>query len=172
VNEDVVWIELGRLGPPYGIKGWIHVKSYTDPPERLLQYQEWVLRLPGGERQIRRVAAARTHAAGLVAHLEGVAGRAEAAAMSGAVVEIERAALPRLGEQEYYRADLIGFGVRNLEGADLGQVSHFIDAPSGAVMVTKDAGGREHWVLAAPKHLREVRLATREVVVDWPAELE
>jgi len=172
VNEEVVWIELGRLGAPYGIRGWIHVESYTEPPARLLEYRQWALRLPGGERQLRLVSAARPHAAGLVAQLEGVSGREAAAALTGAVVEVDRAALPPLGEHEYYRADLSGFRVRNLEGADLGTVSHFMDAPAGAVMITKEAGGREHWVLALPKHLRRVNPAAREIVVDWPAELD
>ena len=167
-----MWIELGRLGAPYGIKGWIHVESHTDPPERLLEYREWVLRLASGERVMRRVVGARRHADGLVAHLEGVAGRDEAAALTGAVVEVERSTLPRLNEREYYRADLIGLPVRNLEGADLGRVSHFVDAPAGTVMVTKAPDGQECWVLANPKHLRRVDLMGREIVVDWPARLE
>jgi len=167
-----MWVELGRLGAPYGIKGWIHVESHTDPPQRLLEYREWVLRLASGERVTRRVAGARRHADGLVAHLEGVAGRDEAAALTGAVIEVERSTLPRLNEREYYRADLIGLPVRNLEGADLGRVSHFVDAPAGAVMVTKAPDGQERWVLANPTHLRRVDLAAREIVVDWPAELE
>jgi 16S rRNA processing protein RimM len=168
----VAWIELGRLGAPYGLSGWMHVDSHTDPPERLLEYREWVLRFASGERHRRRVSGARTHGQGLVARLEGVADRSAAAALSGASIEIERAALPELGEREYYRADLIGCTVRNLEGADLGSVSHFVDAPTGAVMVTRGPGGREHWVLAAPKHLRRVDLTAGEIVVDWPAELE
>jgi 16S rRNA processing protein RimM len=167
-----MWVELGRLGAPYGIKGWIHVESHTDPPQRLLEYREWVLRLASGERVTRRVAEARQHADGLVAHLEGVAGRDEAAALTGAAIEVERSTLPRLNEREYYRADLIGLPVRNLEGADLGRVSHFVDAPAGAVMVTKAPDGQERWVLANPTHLRRVDLAAREIVVDWPAELE
>ena len=88
------------------------------------------------------------------------------------VAASRRAALPPLGEREYYRADLTGFRVRNLEGAELGVVSRFVDAPAGAVMVTKEPGGREHWVLAVPKHLRKVDTAARTVLVDWPAELE
>jgi len=40
------------------------------------------------------------------------------------------------------------------------------------VMVTQEPGGREHWVLAAPPHLRRVDLATGEILVDWPAELK
>ena len=163
---------MGRLGAPYGIKGWIHVESHTDPPQRLLEYRQWVLRLASGERVTRRVAAGRVHAGALVAQLDEVRTRNEAAALTGAVVEVDRAALPPTGEREYYRADLVGFCVRNLEGADLGVVSHFVDAPAGAVMVTRAIDGHEHWVLADPRHLRRVDLAAREIVVHWPAELE
>ncbi len=168
----MAWIELGRLGAPYGTKGWLHVDSYTDPPDGLLKYREWALRLASGERVTRRVATGRGHGRGLVAQLEGVASREGAAALTGAAVEVERAALPPTGEREYYRADLVGFAVRNLEGVALGTVSHFVDPPAGVVMVTREPQGREHWVPASPKHLRTVDLAQRIVVVDWPAELE
>jgi len=168
----VAWIEIGRLGAPYGTKGWLHVDSYTDPPDGLLKYREWALRLASGERVTRRVASGRGHGRGLVAQLEGVASREGAAALTGAVVEVERATLPPAGEHQYYRADLVGLAVRNLEGVALGTVSHFVDAPAGAVMVTREPGGREHWVLASPKHLRNVDLSQGLVVVDWPAGLE
>lgn len=168
----MAWVELGRLGAPYGVKGWVHVESYTDPPERLLEHRDWALRLPSGERVTRHLAEGRVHGTGLAARLEGVSERNGAAALTGAVVEVERASLPPTGEREYYRADLIGFGVRNLEGACLGKVSHFVDAPRGAVMVTKEADGREHWVLAGPPHLQRVDLAARMIEVDWPRELD
>ncbi|HET7755914.1 MAG TPA: ribosome maturation factor RimM [Steroidobacteraceae bacterium] len=168
----MAWIELGRLGAPYGVKGWVHVDSYTDPPLGLLQYRQWALRLGSGARITRRLAAGRGHGAGLVAQLEGVTDRRQAAALTGAVIEVQRAALPRPGTHEYYCADLVGLSVRNLEGVALGTVSHFVDPPGGAVMVTREAGGREHWVPAGPKHLRKVDLAAGVIVVDWPAELE
>ncbi len=82
------WIELGRLGAPFGIKGWVHVDSFTDPAERLLEYREWALRLASGERLSRRVVTGRAHGAGLVARLEAVADRESAARLTGAVVEV------------------------------------------------------------------------------------
>ena len=166
------WIELGRVGAPFGIKGWLHVESHTDPPESLLGYPEWTLRLASGTRLTRKLSEGRRHAEGLVAHLEGVDDRGEAATLTGAVIEVERAQLPRLANREYYRADLVGLRVRNLEGAELGTVSHFVDAPAGAVMVAREAGGREHWVPATPPRLHRVDLAAGEILVDWPAELE
>ena len=166
------WIELGRLGAPYGNRGWIHVDSHTDPPERLLEYRSWVLRRADGRREARAIEAGRLHQGRLVVLLEGAASREAAAALTGTVVEVERSALPRPGAREYYRADLIGMRVRNLEGADFGTVSHFVDAPQGALMVAVDGVGRERWLRAAPPHLQRVDLDAREVVVDWPAELE
>jgi len=130
------------------------------------------LRLASGEQLTRRVAEGRRHAEGLVAHLEGVDDRGEAATLTGAVIEVERTALPPLAEREYYRADLVGLRVRNLEGTALGTVSHFVEAPAGAVMVTREESGREHWVPAAPPHLQRVDLAAGEILVDWPAELK
>jgi 16S rRNA processing protein RimM len=117
-----------------------------------------------------------------VVRLEGVENRDGAALLTGAWVEVERAELPPTGDREYYRADLMGFEVTNLEGIALGHVAYFIDAPTGPVMVVEDRKGaeagtdtasrREHWVLADPAHLRRVDLAAGLILVDWPAELE
>ena len=55
------WVELGRIGAPFGVKGWMHVDSYTDPPDGLLGYPQWVLRVGSGERITRKVAEGREH---------------------------------------------------------------------------------------------------------------
>ena len=176
------WVELGRIGAPFGLAGWVHVSSFTEPPERLLEYDEWALRPEGGERRPYRLVEGHLHGERLVARLDGVGSREGAALLTGAWVEIERAALPPTGDREYYRADLIGLEVLNLEGLALGRVAYFIDAPAGAVMVvenrvatavgTPEASRREHWVLADPAHLRRVDLTAGRILVDWPAELE
>ena len=164
------WIELGRIGAPYGVKGWMHVESHTDPPERLLEYRQWAVRLGSGERVAHRVAEGRAHSRRVVARLEGIEDRDQAATLTGAVIEVERAELPPTGDREYYRADLVGLKVSNLEGAELGTVAYFVDTPTGPVMVVQDGAGREHWVLATPRHLRKVDLAAGQVLVDWQAE--
>jgi 16S rRNA processing protein RimM len=178
----VRWVELGRIGAPFGLMGSVHVTSYTEPPEALLEYREWALRPEGGERRKHRLIEGQLQGERLVVRLEGMESRDAAALLTGAWVEIERAELPPTGDREYYRADLIGLEVENLEGVALGRVAYFIDAPAGAVMVvedregaaaaTREASRREHWVLADPAHLRRVDLAAGRIVVDWPAELE
>ena len=176
------WVELGRIGAPFGLAGSLHVSSYTDPPEALLEYEEWALRPEGGERKTLRVVEGHLHGERLVVRLEGVESREAAALLTGAWVEVERSDLPPTGDREYYRADLVGLEVENLEGIGLGRVAYFIDAPAGAVMVVQDRGDAaegargasrgEHWILADPAHLRRVDLAAGRILVDWPAELE
>jgi 16S rRNA processing protein RimM len=108
----------------------------------------------------------------LVARLEGVEDRDAAAALTGTVIEVQRSDLPPPGKRQHYQADLVGLGVRNLEGVELGKVAQFVDAPTGPVMVVKDAEGREHWVLATPRYLRKVEIEAGSILVDWPVELE
>jgi 16S rRNA processing protein RimM len=63
------------VGAPWGVKGWIHVDSYTDPPDGILEYRQWTLRLGSGERITRRLIEGRPHSDRLVARLEGIEDR-------------------------------------------------------------------------------------------------
>jgi 16S rRNA processing protein RimM len=150
----------------------MHVDSYTDPPEGLLEYPQWVVRVGSGDRVTRKVAEGHPHGDRLVARLDGVEDRDAAAFLTGAVIEVQRTDLPPPGKRQHYRADLVGLAVRNLEGVEMGRVAQFVDAPTGPVMVVKDVEGREHWVLATPQHLRKVEVDAGLILVDWPLEDE
>jgi len=163
-------VELGRIGGPFGVKGWVRVQSFTEPPEGLLGFRRWSLRVGVEERRDVRLLEGHRQGRGLVARLAEVDDAAAAAALRGAFVEVARDALPPAGEGQFYQVDLIGLAVRNLEGVELGRLEHFFDAPAHAVMVVR--GEREHWVPATPRHLRRVDLAAGQIVVDWPAVLE
>jgi 16S rRNA processing protein RimM len=154
------------VGAPWGVKGWIHVDSYTDPPDGILEYRQWGLRLGSGERVTRRVIEGHPHSDRLVARLEGIEDRERAATLTGAIIEVARADLPPTGEREYYQADLLDLPVRNLEGAELGKVGYFVDTPTGPMMVVQ--GEREYWIPAIPRHLSKVDLAAGLILVDWP----
>jgi 16S rRNA processing protein RimM len=160
------WVELGRIGAPHGVQGWLRVQSYTDPPEGLLKFRRWSVRLGGAERVEHTLVAGQLQGRGLVVRLEGIDDRDAAARLTGGSIEVGRHELPPAGERKFYRADLIGFKVRNAEGVELGVVEYFVDAPAGAVMVVR--GEREHWIPATPQHLRRVELAAGSIVVDWP----
>ena len=157
-------IELGIVGAPFGVRGWVKLHSYTDPPERLLDHRQLQLKL-GGALRTYAVEAGGRSGGRLTVKLEGIEDRDAAQALRGAVIGVPRSELPPREDRDFYRADLIGCEVVNLAGVRLGAVSHFIEIPAHALMVVR--GEREYWVPAVPRHLRRVDLKARQVVVDW-----
>jgi 16S rRNA processing protein RimM len=99
--------------------------------------------------------------------LAGVEDRDQAQALRGAAVCVPRSVLPPRDDRDFYRADLIGCEVVNLDGVGLGLVQHFIETPAQVLMVVR--GTQEFWIPAVPQHLRRVDLQARRVVVDWSA---
>lgn len=162
-------LTLGQVSTAHGIRGWVLVRSFADPPDSLLDHDEWQLAAPNGATRTVRLLEGAPHQDRLRVHLEGIDDRNAALALSGWWVRIARSALPPLEEGEHYRDDLVGFTVRNVEGVELGKVDYFADLPAGAVMVVK--GAREHLVPVDPRHLLKVRAPERLIEVDWPAEL-
>jgi 16S rRNA processing protein RimM len=165
-------LTLGQVATAHGIRGWVLVRSFADPPDSLLGYDEWQLTAPSGATRTVRVLEGAPYQDRLRVLLEGVEDRSAALALSGWKVQIAREQLPALDEREHYRDDLVGFVVHNVEGVELGKVDYFADLPAGAVMVVRQGNGdREHWVPASPQHLLKIRAAERAILVDWPAEL-
>jgi 16S rRNA processing protein RimM len=161
-------VALGRIASPFGVKGWVKVKSYTEPLEGILGYPEWHVEVPGAGRQLLRPVEGRRHGEMVVARLAGVDSREAAAALLHGEVRVPRSALPDPGLGQYYWADLVGLAVVTLEGVGLGKVDHFVETPANPVMVV--LGERERWLPLVPQHLKRVDLAAGQVVVDWDPE--
>jgi 16S rRNA processing protein RimM len=163
-------LTLGQVGAPHGIAGWVLVRSFADPPDSLLDYDEWQLAAPDGSVRTMRLLEGAPYKLGLRVRFEGVDERNGAQALNGCMVRIARGQLPKLEQGEHYRDDLVGFAVRNVEGEALGTVDYFADLPGGAVMVVK--GAKEHWIPVSPQRLVRIDAPARSLEVDWPAELE
>jgi 16S rRNA processing protein RimM len=164
MNERLV--EVGRLGAAHGVRGWLRVQSFTDPPQRLFEWHRWLLKSPGRPDREVQLLEARPQGDGWIALIEGVVERDGASLLTGQMILVERELLPKPEGREHYREDLVGFEAKNVEGALLGLVDHFIDTPGNAVMVIK--GVREHLVPVTKQHLRSVDVEARKLVVDWP----
>jgi 16S rRNA processing protein RimM len=163
-DDPSALIQLGFVGAPFGVRGWIKLRSHTDPPERLLEHRSLVLG-QGGVWQNYRIEASGRSGGALTVKLAGIENRDQAQALRGAQVCVPRSELPQRESRDFYRADLIGCEVVNLDGISLGNVQHFIESPAQVLMVVR--GTREFWIPAVPQHLRRVDLQARRVVVDW-----
>jgi 16S rRNA processing protein RimM len=162
---------MGRVGAPHGVRGALRVQPLSSDPGALLAHRQWWLRRPGGgDWRGYRLLAGREQPGALVVELEGIASREEAAALRGMEIGVPRDALPALGEDEYYEADLVGMAVMNRAGETLGEVAGF--AASGAhpiVRVVADDATERLIPWVAP-YIDRVDLAARRIDVDWPAD--
>jgi 16S rRNA processing protein RimM len=155
---------MGRVAGLFGVKGWVKVHSYTRPRDAILDYDTWQLKFADGWREF-EVVEGRMQGAGVIARLKGIEDRDAAAKLVGVDIAIERSQLPALKPGEVYWADLEGMKVINLDGVDLGTVSHLFETGANDVMVVQ--GERERLLPYIASVIRDVDLANRIVRVDW-----
>lgn len=163
------WIIIGRIGAPYGVKGWSKVQSFTEIPSNILDYAPWYLRpekVEGAEWREAHVDGARVHGKGIVAQFAGCADRDAAALMRGQEIAVRRDQLPAAEDGEYYWVDLVGLRVETLAGVELGQVTEMMATGANDVMVVK--GERERLIPFVTGHIvKDVDLAAGVIRVDW-----
>ncbi len=121
-------ILMGVIGRPHGVRGLVHVHSYTADPADLALYnpllddkgQAWSLAWRGeGVAELRD------------AKGRPVADRTEAERLVNTKFFVERHRLPAVDADEFYLADLVGLEARNEAGAAIGRVAAVHDYGAG-----------------------------------------
>lgn len=155
---------LGKVAGTFGVKGWIKIKSYTEPVDNILDYGVW--QLGRAERWTPvKVEAGRVTDKGVLAKLEGLESPEEARLKVGLELGVWRSEMPPPGPGEYYWNDLEGIEAVSEAGERLGKVERFEATPAGTVMVIR--GDREHWVPFVKERILKVELDAGRIVVDW-----
>lgn len=111
-------IALAAVAGAHGVKGELRLKLFTDSIDNVSRHE--ALYIAGVKR---RLLAVRDSGKMAVARFEGVDDRSAAEALRGALVEIDRSALPPLEEGEYYHSDLIGLEALDRDGNRVGTVA-------------------------------------------------
>jgi 16S rRNA processing protein RimM len=132
-NKPVV---AGKLGAPYGIKGWLKVHSFTDDPEGIFDFSPWLIGQQGNWQAI-EVTDWRRHNKSFIAKLANVEDRDQANLLTNYEIAIYESQLPDLPEGEFYWRDLIGLSVVTDKGYDLGKVDDLMETGSNDVLVVK-----------------------------------
>jgi len=162
-------IQLGKVHGAFGVRGEVKLESFTEPRSAIFRYQPWVLRDGrGGERTLSG-ARGRETPKGVVATLPDIADRDAAEAARGLEVWVPREALPPPAPGEYYWVDLEGLRVRNVDGVDLGTVSHLFSTGANDVLVAQSE--RERMIpFIVPDYIVSIDFDAGLVTVDWDAD--
>jgi 16S rRNA processing protein RimM len=160
-------IVVGRIAGVFGIRGWLRVFSYTDPPDNILRYGPWSI----GDATAKdyRVTDGSVHGRGIIAHLEGVDDREVARRLIGATIAVPRTRFGAAAPNEYYWSDLIGLRVVNQDGTPLGEVEDLLETGANDVLVVR--GTRRRLLpFVAGTVVRSVDLDAGLIAVDWDPE--
>jgi len=161
---------MGRIAGPFGVKGWIKVKTFTDAPAALGAFAQWLLGADGGW-QARAVEEFAVHAKGPVAKLAGCDDREAAQALQGTEVAVARDALGAADEGTIFWVDLVGLDVVNEQGGALGRVEGLFETGDTSVLVVRGGiGSRERMIPFVPDYVKSVDRDAKRITVEWKAD--
>lgn len=169
---------VGRITAAYGIKGWVKVHSYTDPPENIFQFDTWLLgnAATASAGVSVKIDSYKQHGKGFVACVKGYNDRTAAEAICQRDILVDRGELPVLPEGEYYWQQLIGLRVISCYGEPaspqlLGVISSLMETGANDILVVSPCSDsidqRERLLPYVEMYVLKVDLANQQMLVDW-----
>ena len=158
---------VGVIVGAHGVRGALRIKSFTAQPADLAAYgpvqddrgRRFQLTLLGEAKGV------------VLAKLAGVADRDAAEALKGVKLWVERSALPKPDEDEFYYSDLVGLAAESLDGSPRGRVKGVFDFGGGDII---EISGPEGAVMLPFTRavVPVVDIAGGRLVIDPPAEID
>jgi 16S rRNA processing protein RimM len=162
-------ILMGVIGRPHGVRGLVHVQSFTADPLALAEYG--VLEDERG-----RSFTLHWQSEGIARLTERIGGRdvpladrSAAAALTNTRLYVPRSALPPAEADEYYLTDLIGLRAETAAGEVLGRVAIVHDYGAGTSLeITPEHAGPALLLPFTSRAVPVVDVPGGRIVVDPP----
>ena len=161
-------IVIGKLGKPFGIKGWLKLHSYTDPADNIFQYTPWLMKIRDEWHEVSWEQFKITQNL-LTVKFAQFATPEDAKSLTNGEIAVIRQQLPPLKNDEYYWSDLAKLQVCTATGITLGNIEYLFAAGSHPVVVVK--GKREYLIpFVSPQVIKKIDLQQKMMIVDWDPE--
>ena len=155
-------VVIGVVVAPHGVRGSLRVLA-LGPGRHLREGTEPVV---AGMR--RRISAARQTSKGFLLDLEGVKSRADAKALGGEELLLDRKELDAPEVGEYYVADLVGLTAVNDAGEVVGKVMETFETAAHEVLVVRKDDRQDLYLPFTHEHVPEVDLRAGQVLIRPP----
>jgi 16S rRNA processing protein RimM len=166
-------VVVGRIVAPFGVRGWLKVRPFSDDSSIFEKASQWWLAehadAPEESRRSFVPEVVKPHADGIIVKLLGIDDRTAAEKLDGYFVSVLRSDLPALSSSEYYWDDLIGLVVSNLQGHPLGKVISMIETGAHDVLVVRDAE-RERLLPFVDPIIKLVDIPGGVIRADWESD--
>lgn len=163
------FVVVGRIARPFGVQGWNHLTSFTDPPANILNYRPWAISRTSQDASdwlAIQDFRSQTRGNGLVVQLEGSTSRDIASRFVNRFIGTLRSTFPGVEADEHYCVDLIGTKVTSTDGKALGFISRISSNGAHEVLHVCDAESRDLLIPFIPSVLSSVKPGD-EVQVHW-----
>ena len=157
-NGEPVYLTVGFLRRPHGLRGEIIMDLHTDFPERLKRGRKMFV---SEERRPVTIQSVRQHQKGVLIKFNGIDTPEDAGQFRNQWVYVEAKDVPPLPEGHIYQHELFGFKVVDENDALLGELVEIIETGANNVYVVKDESGRELLLPAIPSVILEVDTGRR-----------
>ncbi|MFH1144854.1 MAG: ribosome maturation factor RimM [Candidatus Eisenbacteria bacterium] len=125
-RAEETWVQIGRVGKPFGLKGEVVIHYTGETPERFRPGAVVQVVTPDG-RVDARVATTRPMPAKFVVSFEGRPDVDRIRPWVGCEIQIRASELPPLEEGSYYHFQLLGLEVVDADGRRLGVLAEILE---------------------------------------------
>lgn len=159
---EPVYLAVGFIRRPHGVRGEMIMDIHTDFPERLRAGTKVFL---GEEHQPAKLASTRPHGTSLLVSFRGADSPEAAGRWRNTWVYVTAADRPPLPAGEVYQHQVLGLRVVTDEGRELGTLADIFETGANKVYVVKTAEGKEILLPAIPDVLLDIDLPNGEIKV-------
>jgi 16S rRNA processing protein RimM len=155
---EPVYLVIGYLRRPHGVRGEIIMDLHTDFPERIKPGRNVLI---GESHQPLTLDTVRPHADGLLVSFRGVDTPEDAGRHRNQWVYVKASEVPPLPEGKHYQYELIDLDVVDENGNPLGKLVEILETGANDVYVVRDDDGREILLPAIPPVILDLDMDRR-----------
>ena len=159
---EPVFLVIGKLRRPHGVRGEILMDILTDFPERVRQGSMVYV---GQDYSPLRIRSRRTHQNGFLIAFRGYDSPEEVGELRNQMVYVRAEDRPPLPEGEFYHHQIMGLRVVSETGAVLGKVVEILETGANDVYVVRPERGPEILLPVIDPVILDVDLAGGEIHV-------
>jgi 16S rRNA processing protein RimM len=157
----LLYLSVGFLRRPHGVKGEIIMDLHTDFPERMKKGRKVFL---GEDHKPMTLTNVRPHQSGLIVKFDDIDTPEEAGLYRNQWVYVRTKDVP-LPEGQHYKHELLGLKVVDDQDNPLGELVEILETGANDVYVVKDGSGRELLLPNIPSVILELDVGARTMRV-------
>ena len=159
---ESIYLAIGFLRRPHGVKGEVIMDLHTDFPERIKTGRKIYI---GEKHEAATLGSVRAHGDGLLVRIRGIDTPEAAGRFRNQWVYVKSTEVPQLPEGQHYKYELIGLQVVEDTGNTLGELTDIIETGANDVYIVKNEAGKEVLLPAIPSVILETDMETRVMKV-------